>query len=67
MDREKSFECEIPTAKDHRIKPKLAEPISSGEARMSKFCGEYKKFSKESDFEFPCYIKCDSHIGKSRW
>ncbi|KAL7015166.1 hypothetical protein ACKWTF_016315 [Chironomus riparius] len=60
--KQNDFACELPTAKDYKIKPKLSAPISSSETKKSKFCEEYKKLSTPSDFEFPCYIKCDSYI-----
>ena len=62
--KDNNIACEVPTSKDYKIKPKLAAPISSAETKTSKFCGEYKKLTKPSEFEFPCYLKCDSHIGK---
>ena len=62
--KQNDFTCEVPTAKDYKIKPRLAAPLSSSDTKTSKFCSEYKKISKPSDFEFPCYIKCDSQIGE---
>ena len=62
--KQNDFACEVPTAKDYKNKLKLSARISNSDTKTSKFCGEYKKVSKPSDFDFPCYIKCESNIGK---
>lgn len=63
MDGATDFKCELPTSKDHKAKQKPA-PKNSHSAKISRFCGEYKNQAVKGDFEFPCFVKCDSYIGE---
>jgi hypothetical protein len=66
LEKQKSFSCEIPASKENKPpkRVKVTPPLSKESQMKSPYCEEYKKKSKKSDFEFPCYVKCDTFIGE---
>ncbi|KAG5667920.1 hypothetical protein PVAND_015885 [Polypedilum vanderplanki] len=61
LEKQMDFSCEVPSQKDYKQKPKIAVPISQ-EIKTSPLCGMYRKETLASNFEFPCYVKCDTYI-----
>jgi hypothetical protein len=62
LEKQKEFNCEIPTKDRH--KPKAVRQNFKGDFKKSPLCDGYKKITKKSAFEFPCYLKCGTYIGE---